>query len=56
MFCFVFALLEQMETPQLGVELELQLLAYTTDTATRYPSCVCNLYHTAHGSAESFTH
>lgn len=31
-----------MEVPRLGVELELQMLAYTTATATRDPS------HTAH--------
>ena len=34
-----------MEIPRLGVELELQLLAYTTATATSDPSRVCNLHH-----------
>ena len=28
-----------------GVESELQLPAYTTATATRDPSCVCDLHH-----------
>ena len=30
--------------PDQGVELELQLPAYTTATATQDPRCVCNLY------------
>ena len=30
---------------RLGVESELQLLAYTTATATQDPSCVCNPHH-----------
>ena len=36
-----------MEIPRLGVELELQLPAYTTATATTMqdPSCVCDLHH-----------
>ena len=34
-----------MEVPWLGVELELQLLAYTTATATPDPSHICVLYH-----------
>ena len=34
-----------MQIPRLGVELELQMLAYTTATATRVPSHVCNLHH-----------
>ena len=33
-----------MEFPRLGVELELQLLAYTTATATPDPSHVCDLH------------
>lgn len=32
-----------MEVPRLGVELELQMLAYTTATATRDPSRICDL-------------
>ena len=34
-----------MEAPRLGVEWELQLLAYTTATATLDPSYICNLGH-----------
>ena len=34
-----------MEVPRLGVEPELQLLAYTTDTATWDPSHTCDLCH-----------
>ena len=33
-----------MEVPRLGVESKLQLLAYTTATATRNPSLVCDLH------------
>ena len=33
-----------MEIPQLGVELKLQLLAYTTATAKRDLSFVCKLH------------
>ena len=36
-----------MEVPMLGVELELQLLAYTTVTAMQDPSHICNLYHSS---------
>ena len=35
------------EVPRLGVELELQLLAYTTPTASRDLSLVCNLHHSS---------
>ena len=34
-----------MEVPRLGIESELQLLAYTTATAMPGPSCICNLHH-----------
>ena len=34
-----------MEVPRLGVELELWLPAYTTATATRDLSHICNLHH-----------
>ena len=34
-----------MEVPRLGVQSELQLLAYTRATATWDPSHVCNLHH-----------
>ena len=33
-----------MEVPRLGVELELQLLAYTAATATPDPSLICDLH------------
>ena len=36
-----------MEIPRLGVELELQLLAYATATATQDLSHVCDLYHSS---------
>ena len=36
-----------MEIPRLGVQLELQLLAYTTATATSHPSLVCDLHHSS---------
>ena len=36
-----------MEVPKLGVELELQLPAYTTARATRDPSYFCNLQHSS---------
>ena len=36
-----------MEVPRLGVELELQLPAYTTATATRDLSCICDLHHSS---------
>ena len=33
------------EVPRLEVKSELQLLAYATATATRDPSCICDLHH-----------
>ena len=36
-----------MEVPRLGVESDLQLLAYATDTALQDPSGVFNLYHSS---------
>ena len=36
-----------LKVPRLGVESELQLLACATATATRNPSCICNLYHSS---------
>ena len=46
---FVFAGPRQqhMEVPRLGVELELQLLACTTATATLDPSCICEPDHSS---------
>ena len=50
-FCLVFAFLgrysRRMEVPRLGVELELQLPAYTTATAMPDPSRSCNLHHSS---------
>ena len=37
--------LQHMEVPRIGVESELQLLAYTTATAMADPSRICNLHH-----------
>ena len=36
-----------MEVPMLGIESELQLLAYATATATPDLSHVCNLHHSS---------
>ena len=36
-----------MEVPSLGVESELQLLAYATATATQDLSHICDLYHSS---------
>ena len=36
-----------MEIPRLGVELELQLPAYTMATATQDPSSICDLHHSS---------
>ena len=46
-FCFLGPHLQHMEVPRLGVELELQLLAYTTATATLDLRCVCDLHCTS---------
>ena len=43
--CFLGPHLWHMEIPRLRVELELQLPAYTTDTAMRDPSC--DLHHSS---------
>ena len=45
-----------MEVPRLRVESELQLQVYTTATATRDLSRVCDLYAAAHGKVRSLTH
>ena len=39
-----------MEVPRLGVELELQLLAYSTAIATWDPSLVCTIHHSSQWS------
>ena len=36
--------LQHTEVSRLGVQLELQLQAYTTATATQGPSCICDLH------------
>ena len=36
-----------MEGPRLGVELELQLLAYATAIETQDPSHICDLHHSS---------
>ena len=46
-FCFLGLHPRHMEVPRLGVKLELQLLAYTTATATQDLSHVCDLYHSS---------
>ena len=38
---------QHMEVPRLGVNLELQLPAYTTATATQDQSHVCHLHHSS---------
>ena len=45
--CFLGPHLRHMEVPRLGVELELQLPAYTTATATWYLSHNCDLHHSS---------
>ena len=49
-FDFSGLLLRHMEVPRLGVELELQLPANTTATATSDPSRICDLHHSSIGS------
>ena len=39
--------MQHMEVLRLGVESDLQLLAYTTATATWDPSHVCSLHHSS---------
>ena len=43
--CFLGPHLHHMEVPWLGMKLELQLPTYATATATRDPSCICDLHH-----------
>ena len=51
LFCLSFCLLgphlRHMEVPRLGIESELQPLAYTTATATPDPSRVWDLHHSS---------
>ena len=44
-FGFLGPHLRHMEVPRLGVQLELQLLAYATAIVTPDLSCIFNLYH-----------
>ena len=44
-FCFIGTHLRHMEVPRLGVQSELQLLAYTRATETSDLSRVCDLRH-----------
>ena len=46
-FSFLGPHSQHTEVPRLGVELELQLPAYTTATATRDPSHICDLHHSS---------
>ena len=46
-FVFLGLHLRHMEVPGLGIESELQLLAYTTATATPDPKYICDLYHSS---------
>ena len=46
-FSFLELLLWGIEVPRLGAELELQLPAYNTATATWDASLNCDLYHSA---------
>ena len=43
-FCFLRPYPRHMEVPRLGIELELQLLAYATATAMPDPSLICTLH------------
>ena len=45
LFCFLGLHSEHIEVPRLGVQLELQLPAYSTATAVPDPSCVYDLHH-----------
>ena len=51
LFCFVFVSLGphlwHVEIPRLGVKSVLQLPAYTTATAMRDPSRICDLHHSS---------
>ena len=53
--CFLGPHLRHMEISRLGVELELQLLAYTT-AAKCGIQAVSSAYTTTHGNARSLTH
>ena len=46
-FFFLWPHLQHSEVPRLGVESELQLLAYTTATGTWDRSHICDLHHSS---------
>ena len=46
-FVFLGSHLQHLEVPRLGVKSELELLTYTTATATLDPGCVCDLHHSS---------
>ena len=46
-FCLFRAVPSAYAFPRLGVESELQLLAYTTATATWDPNTICDLHHSS---------
>ena len=46
-YCFLGLRMWYMEVPRLGVESKLQLLVYTTATATLDRSRVCDLHHSS---------
>ena len=47
LFCFLGPHPRHMEVPRRGVKSELQLLVYTTATATEDLSHVCDLHHSS---------
>ena len=53
-FCFLGPHLWHMEVPRLWFESELQLLSYTTATATQDLSHVCNLHHSSRRQRQIF--
>ena len=55
-FCFSGPHQQHMEASRVGVKSELKLPVYTTATTMWDPSCICDLYTTAHGKAGSPTH
>ena len=46
-FCFLGPDPRHKEVPRLGIESELQLLVYTTVTATPDPNYICDLHHSS---------
>ena len=54
-FCFLGPQGQHMEVSRLGVELELQLPAYTTATVMPDLNCICDLHHSC-GNAGTLTH